>query len=256
MVGARDDEKTSILLERNQLLARHDGRARDETREISIEPNFMPRAEGSALVKLGDTHVICTATVEPRVPRWMRGSGRGWVTAEYGMLPRSTGERVDRRRSSSSGRSQEIQRLIGRSLRAVTDLGSLGEISIVVDCDVLRADGGTRTAAITGGYVALALAIRAIGEPDALETRTLSDSVAAISVGVVEGVSVLDLPYEEDSRAEVDMNVVMSGSGDFIEVQGTAEGAPFGRAQLDEMLELARNGCERMKEVQMRALGV
>ncbi len=236
-------------------LIRHDGRARDETREISIEPNFMPRAEGSALVKLGDTHVICTATVEPSVPHWMRDSGRGWVTAEYGMLPRSTDDRVDRRRSSSSGRSQEIQRLIGRSLRAVTNLGALGERSIVVDCDVLRADGGTRTASITGGYVALALAIKNIGATGRFAKEPLSDSVAAISVGIVDGECVLDLPYEEDARAEVDMNVVMAGSGDFVEGQGTAEGAPFTRSQLDEMLDLASGGCVRMKEAHVRALG-
>ena len=236
-------------------LIRHDGRARDETREISIEPNFMPRAEGSALVKLGDTHVICTATVEPSVPHWMRDSGRGWVTAEYGMLPRSTDDRVDRRRSSSSGRSQEIQRLIGRSLRAVTNLEALGERSIVVDCDVLRADGGTRTASITGGYVALALAIKNIGATGRFAKEPLSDSVAAISVGIVDGECVLDLPYEEDARAEVDMNVVMAGSGDIVEVQGTAEGVPFTRSQLDEMLDLASGGCVRMKEAQARALG-
>ncbi len=225
-----------------------------ETRAIHIETDFMPSAEGSALVKLGNTHVICSATVDPDVPRWMRGRGTGWVTAEYGMLPRSTTERIDRRRASTSGRSKEIERLIGRSLRAITDMATLGEYAITIDCDVLRADGGTRTAAITGGYVALALATAAIEKEHNLPNPILTDSVAAISVGVVDGRCVLDLPYEEDSRAEVDMNVVITGSGDFVEIQGTAEATPFTASQLQEMLDLASIGCDAMRISQLKAL--
>ena len=233
-------------------IIRLDGRAADQCRPVSIEPDFMPNAEGSALIKLGDTHVICTATVSNDVPRWMRGRGTGWVTAEYGMLPRSTDERIDRRRASTSGRSREIERLIGRSLRAVTDMAALGERMITVDCDVLRADGGTRTASITGGYVALAKAIETI--QGGTKNRILSDSIAAISVGIVGGGCVLDLPYEEDSRADVDMNIVMTGSGDFVEIQGTAEAAPFTSNQLSEMLELGRLGCAEMARIQSLAL--
>ena len=214
----------------------------------------MPNAEGSALVKLGNTHVICTATVSTDVPRWMRGRGTGWVTAEYGMLPRSTDDRIDRRRAASSGRSREIERLIGRSLRAVTDMSALGECAITVDCDVLRADGGTRTASITGGYVALAQAIKSLQTQRGDDTRILIDSVSAISVGIVDDKCLLDLPYEEDSRAEVDMNIVMTGSGDYVEVQGTAEGKPFTADQMQEMLDLARIGCDQMKQAQSNAL--
>lgn len=232
---------------------RSDGRKHDECRPITIQPGFMPNAEGSALVQLGDTHVICTATVSTDVPRWMRGTGKGWVTAEYGMLPRSTNERVDRRRASTSGRSREIERLIGRSLRAITDMSALGERTITIDCDVLRADGGTRTASITGGYVALAQAVATI-QTDANDP-ILIDSVAAISVGIVGGVCMLDLPYEEDSRADVDMNIVMTGSGEYVEVQGTAEAAPFSTSQLEEMLNLARIGCEEMSMAQNTAIG-
>ncbi len=231
---------------------RFDGRTFDECRPITIEPGFMPNAEGSALVRLGDTHVICTATVSTDVPRWMRGRGTGWVTAEYGMLPRSTGDRVDRRRASTSGRSREIERLIGRSLRAITDMAALGERSITIDCDVLRADGGTRTAAITGGYVALAQALAEVQSET--DPQILSDSVAAISVGIVDGECVLDLPYQEDSRADVDMNIVMTGSGDYVEVQGTAEAAPFTFDQLTHMLDLGRIGCSKMARAQLRAL--
>lgn len=233
---------------------RKDGRKFDETRAISIEPGFMPNADGSALVKLGGTHVICSATIETDVPRWMRGRGTGWVTAEYGMLPTSTSERVDRRRAASSGRTREIERLIGRSLRAVTDMAALGEYSITVDCDVLRADGGTRTASITGGYVALAQAVATIPANDATGAPILRDSMAAISVGIVDGRSVLDLPYEEDSRADVDMNVVMTGAGQYVEIQGTAEADPFTASQLQQMLDLARAGCESMQRSQMSAL--
>ena len=235
-------------------LIRLDGRAANQCRPISIEPDFMPNAEGSALIKLGDTHVICTATVSTNVPRWMRGRGTGWVTAEYGMLPRSTNERVDRRRASTSGRSREIERLIGRSLRAVTDMAALGERMVTVDCDVLRADGGTRTASITGGYVALALAIARIDTDRDPRAAILQDSVSAISVGIVDGECRLDLPYEEDSRAEVDMNVVMTGSNEYVEIQGTAETAPFTSDQLQEMLDLARMGCDAMLTAQHDAL--
>ena len=216
----------------------------------------MPNAEGSALVKLGNTHVICTATVSTDLPRWMRGRGSGWVTAEYSMLPRSTSERIDRRRASSSGRSREIERLIGRSLRAVVDMSALGERAITVDCDVLRADGGTRTAAITGGYVALAQAIESLPLKPNRRSRIIKDSVAAISVGIVDGHWVLDLPYEEDSRADVDMNIVMTGSGDYVEIQGTAEAEPFSAEQLTSMLELGRIGCAEMAAAQVAALSM
>ena len=233
---------------------RGDGRRLDETRSIHIEPGFMPNAEGSALVRLGNTHVICTATIDPNVPRWMRGRGIGWVTAEYGMLPRSTAERVDRRRASSSGRTREIERLIGRSLRAVTDMAALGECAVTIDCDVLRADGGTRTASITGGYVALAQAIESMQKQSSSDVLILKESVAAISVGIVDGRCVLDLPYEEDARADVDMNVVVTGSGDYVEIQGTAEASPFTASQLQTMLDLARIGCEKMRNAQLLAV--
>ena len=233
---------------------RADSRRPDETRRIRIEPGFMPNAEGSALVQLGNTHVICTATIDTQVPRWMRGRGTGWVTAEYGMLPRSTSDRIDRRRAATSGRTREIERLIGRSLRSITDMRALGECAVTIDCDVLRADGGTRTASITGGFVALAQAVASLQEQRGSDVVILKDSVAAISVGIIDGVCVLDLPYEEDSRAEVDMNVVMTGTGDYVEIQGTAEGDPFSSSQLQDMLHLASLGCEAMKQSQLLAL--
>lgn len=235
---------------------RADGRETNQTRPIHIETDFMPKAEGSALVKLGDTHVICAATVDHTVPRWLRGNGRGWVTAEYAMLPRSTDDRIDRRRSISSGRSKEIERLIGRSLRSIIDLGALGERSITIDCDVLRADGGTRTASITGAYVALVLALRETPNTANRLDKILSDSVSAISVGIVNGNPVLDLDYREDSSAEVDMNIVMTGSGEFVEVQGTAEGTPFSHQQLQAMLELAQQGCKQMNIAQTKVLNM
>ena len=234
--------------------ARTDGRHHDEARPVEIQTNFMPNADGSALIKVGETQVICTATVNPFVPPWMRGQGRGWVSAEYGMLPSSTSERIDRRRAATSGRTKEIERLIGRSLRAVTDMEMLGERTVTVDCDVLRADGGTRTAAITGGFVALALALQQISGRTTVRNSPLTNTVSAISVGVVDGDPMIDLDYQEDSRAEVDMNVVMTGHGDFVELQGTAEGIPFTNSQLDEMLELARLGCGAMMEAQQHAL--
>ena len=236
-------------------LARSDGRAFDALRPVSIEPNPLRFAEGSALIAVGNTRVLCAATIEERVPPWLRNQGRGWVTAEYAMLPRATQERNAREaaRGKIGGRTHEIQRLIGRALRAVTDLKLLGERSVIVDCDVLQADGGTRTAAITGAYVALALALRrdfasgGAGWP-------LVRQIAATSVGYVDGVAHLDLQYSEDSRAEVDMNVAMTDAGAFVEVQGTAESRPFDRAQLDEMLALAEAGIASLFVAQRHAI--
>ena len=227
---------------------RSDGRDEQALRPVSLTPGFMPYAEGSCLVEMGQTRVICTATIEDTVPRWMKNKGRGWVTAEYAMMPRSSPQRVQREvnRGRVSGRTQEIQRLIGRSLRAVTDLEGLGERSVLVDCDVLQADGGTRTASITGAYVAVHLA---------LGGSALTDSVAAVSVGVLGGRVCLDLDYSEDSGAEVDMNVVMTGAGELVEVQGTAEGRTFGRALLDEMLDYATGGIRQLIKMQNAAIG-
>jgi ribonuclease PH len=228
--------------------ARADGRALDQLRPVSFARDFTVLAQGSVLVSMGRTKVLCTASLEERVPPWMRGSGRGWVTAEYSMLPGSSAERVARAaaRGKQSGRTQEIQRLIGRSLRAVCDLVVLGERQITVDCDVLQADGGTRTASICGAYVALHDACSRLIQSGELTGHPLSDEVAAVSVGVVDAVAMLDLPYAEDSRAEVDMNVVMTGSGRFVEVQGTAEGAPFSRDELDSLLALAATGIAEL----------
>jgi len=226
---------------------RSDGRAADALRPVSIAANPLAFAEGSALIEVGNTRVLCAATIEERVPPWLRGQGRGWVTAEYAMLPRATQERTQREssRGKVGGRTHEIQRLIGRALRAVTDLKVLGERSIVVDCDVLQADGGTRTAAITGAYVALALALRRDFAPGTPKWP-LQRQIAAVSVGYVDGIAQLDLHYSEDSRAEVDMNVAMTDAGAFVEVQGTAEGRAFDRAQLDAMLALAQSGIETL----------
>ena len=237
-------------------MTRADGRAPDDLRPIVMTPGFMPYAEGSCLVQVGNTHVICTASVEEGVPRWLRGQGTGWVTAEYSMLPRSTTERVGRdvNKGRVSGRTQEIQRLIGRSLRAVTDMGALGEWTVLIDCDVVRADGGTRTASITGGYVALALAFDWLRAKGGLEREALLDSIAAVSVGLVDGTPCLDLDYGEDSTAEVDMNVVMTGAGKLVEVQGTAERGVFDRAQLDGLLDLATSGIEELTEWQRKVL--
>ena len=235
---------------------RGDGRKPLDLRPVTLEQGFMPNAEGSCLVTMGDTKVICTASVQDMVPRWLKGRGMGWVTAEYSMLPRSTTERVEREvnKGRVGGRTQEIQRLIGRSLRAVTDLTELGENSILIDCDVLQADGGTRTAAITGGYVALAQAIRWLRENERLKQDPLHTAVAAVSVGIIDGVACLDLNYAEDSTAEVDMNVVMTGTGHFVEVQGTAEGHIFDRTQLDEMIDLAESGIKQLLSNQEAAL--
>ena len=236
--------------------ARPSGRRPDQLREVRIQRGFTRHAEGSVLVCFGDTQVICTASVEERVPGFRKGSGEGWVTAEYGMLPRSTHTRMDREaaRGKQSGRTQEIQRLIGRSLRAVCDLKLLGERTIQIDCDVIQADGGTRTAGITGAYVALADAVAGLMARGLLTASPLRDHVAAVSVGVVQGVPVLDLDYVEDSACDTDMNVVMTGSGGFVEVQGTAEGAPFERATLDAMLGLASAGIARLVGLQRDAL--
>ncbi len=236
---------------------RGDGRRTDELRPASFERDFTVFAPGSVLVSMGRTRVLCTASIEERVPPWMRGSGKGWVTAEYSLLPGSTGERVSREaaKGKQSGRTQEIQRLIGRSLRSVCDMVALGEMQITVDCDVLQADGGTRTASICGAYVALHDALTRLIQKGTLRTNPLTEAVAAVSVGVVDGVCMLDLPYEEDSRAEVDMNVVMTSSGRFIEVQGTAEGMPFTKGELDEMLSLAEHGIAQLLDLADRDPG-
>ncbi len=236
---------------------RPDGRAADQLRPVTITRNWQLHAEGSVLVEFGDTKVLCAASVTPGVPRWRRGSGLGWITAEYAMLPRATNTRNEREsvRGKIGGRTHEISRLIGRSLRAAIDLSALGENSIAIDCDVLQADGGTRTASITGAYVALADAVDWLREQGKLaQAKPLVNSVAAVSVGIIDGQPRLDLAYAEDVRAETDMNVVCTGSGDFVEVQGTAEGAPFSRKELDALLELATTGCAELTELQKAAL--
>jgi ribonuclease PH len=232
------------------------GRGADELRPVTIEPGFVRTATGSALISMGETRVICTASVENSVPRWMAGSGRGWVTAEYGMLPASTGDRKQRDISKGrlDGRSVEIQRLIGRSLRGVVDFTALGERSIFIDCDVLQADGGTRCASITGGMVALRLASERLLAEGALERSPLTGTVAAVSCGMVEGVPLLDLDYSEDSAAEVDANVVMTGDGGLVEVQATAERTPLSRAHLDDLLALAARGIEQLRTAQDEAV--
>ncbi|HTW51150.1 MAG TPA: ribonuclease PH [Stellaceae bacterium] len=235
---------------------RPSGRTPNAMRTVSLETGFSKYAEGSCLAKFGDTHVLCTATVEERVPPFLRNTGRGWVTAEYGMLPRSTHTRTDREaaRGRQSGRTQEIQRLIGRSLRAITDLGALGERQIRIDCDVIQADGGTRTAGITGSYVALHRALSGLVSAGALPGLPLTDSVAAISCGVYTGTAVLDLDYAEDSAAETDANFVLTGSGKIIEIQATAEGAPFDEDAFSSMLRLARAGISQLTRLQIAAL--
>jgi ribonuclease PH len=235
---------------------RTDGRELDQLRPLAIEPGFIDSAHGSVLFSIGKTRLVCTAMVEESVPGWMRGRGTGWVTSEYGMLPGSTSDRKprDATRGKLDGRTVEIQRLIGRSLRSVVDFKALGERTVWIDCDVLQADGGTRCAAICGGYAALQLALSGLVDAGKLHELPLSDSVAAVSVGIVGGSPMLDLAYVEDSRAEVDMNVVISGSGQMIEVQATAERTPFGRASLDELLSLAAAGIEEISAVQTRVL--
>ena len=235
---------------------RIDGRSAEQIRALKITPDFISQAEGSVLIELGKTRVICTATVDDGVPSFLKGSGKGWVTSEYGMLPRATEERTPREatRGKQTGRTLEIQRLIGRSLRAVIDTESLGERTVILDCDVIEADGGTRTASITGAFVALALAMERIVAAGILKRSPLIDSVAAISVGIVDDVALLDLCYEEDSRAEVDMNVVMTGSGDFVEIQATAEGRPFSGSEMQDLLALAAAGIRRLSDAQREVL--
>ena len=239
-------------------MSRPSGRTRDAMRPVSLEPGVAKYAEGSCLAKFGDTHVLCTASVEERVPPFLRNTGKGWVTAEYGMLPRSTATRTDREaaRGRQSGRTQEIQRLIGRSLRAVTDLGQLGERQIKIDCDVLQADGGTRTAAVTGSYVALHLAFQRLHSAGLLKALPLRDNVAAVSCGVIAGNAVLDLDYAEDSQAMTDANFVLTGMGGIVEIQATAEGAPFDDTLFTEMLRLARQGIADLTRCQRVALGL
>ena len=233
------------------------GRSVEDLRPVSIMPNALPHAEGSAYIKVGDTHVICSASVEERVPGWMKGTGRGWVTAEYGMLPRATGQRTEREatRGSQKGRTVEIQRLIGRALRAGVDLEKLGERQIIIDCDVIRADGGTRCASITGAWVALAMACRRMMDEKRLRTYPITSQIGAISVGVVRGVPMVDLDYREDSRADVDVNVVMTDKSEYVEIQGTAEAAPFGFSTLEEMLVLASSAIDRLFALQLEAIG-
>src|SRR5581483_263640 len=237
---------------------RTDKRQPDEMRPVEIVTGYLATAEGSALIKAGNTIVLCAASVEETVPPFLRNSGKGWVTAEYAMLPRATSKRTPREvnKGRPSGRTHEIQRLVGRSLRSVVDFVALGERTVFVDCDVLQADGGTRTAAITGAFVALALAVKQLVQFKAIKTMPLRATVAATSVGIVGGVPMLDLCYEEDSRADVDMNIVMTGSGKFIEVQGTAEHAPFDDSQLNDLLDLARSGIARLVEIQKKAVSL
>ena len=237
-------------------MKRIDGRDYDELRAVKITTGYQSFAEGSVLIEMGKTQVLCSVSVEERVPQFLKGSGSGWITAEYSMLPRATHTRTprDSARGKISGRSQEIQRLIGRSLRAVADLSQLGERSLVVDCDVLQADGGTRTAAITGSYVALKQAIKTLNDMGIITADPLKDAVAAVSVGIVKRHILLDLCYDEDCNAEADFNVVMTGKGEFVEVQGTAEGMPYSKETLDSVLELAQKGIQQLFEVQQAAL--
>jgi ribonuclease PH len=235
-------------------LPRLDRRANDEMRPVRITPGFQPYAEGSALIELGNTKVICSASLEDRVPAFLKGEGRGWITAEYAMLPRSTLTRTPREENRTGGRTREIQRLIGRSLRAIADLDALGERTLIVDCDVLQADGGTRTASITGAYVALVQAINTLTGRGIIPATPIKSAVAAISVGIVGGEEMLDLCYDEDSWAEVDFNVVMTSQGDFVEVQGTAESSPFSKKTIDSLLVLAERGIKKLFTAQQAAI--
>lgn len=246
------------MASKNVQTHRPSGRMSEALRPITIEPAFSPYAEGSCLIKCGNTHVLCNASVEERVPPFLKGKGSGWVTAEYGMLPRSTHSRMRREvtQGRQSGRTMEIQRLIGRSLRSVVDLKAMGERQITVDCDVLQADGGTRTASITGGFVALHLAFQTLQRQGLVGNMPLSDSIAAVSCGIYKGVPVLDLDYDEDSAAEVDANFVMTRSGKIIEIQGTAEGNPFSEEEFFAMMKLAKKGIEELTDIQGRALSL
>ncbi len=233
---------------------RTDGRKQNELRKVTLTPDVLDYAEGSVQIHMGNTRVLCAASVEPGVPKWLMGQGSGWVSAEYGMLPRSTHTRINREKAATGGRTQEISRLIGRSLRAAVDLKALGEKQIYIDCDVLQADGGTRTAAITGGFVALALALKFMKEQGQISTIPLKSYVAAISVGLKHEGAILDLNYDEDSSIDTDMNFVMTNQKQLIEVQGTAEGGTFSIAQLNEMIELAQSGCEKLFEAQSKII--
>jgi ribonuclease PH len=234
---------------------RQDKRKNNELREIKVTPDFVQCAEGSVLIEIGRTRVLCNATIEDNIPGWLKGQGQGWITAEYNLLPRSTDTRVQRERKSVSGRTQEIQRLIGRSLRAVADLKALGERSIVVDCDVIEADGGTRTASVVGGFIALGMALNKLKTAGELPSQVLRHYVTAVSVGILEGVPILDLCYSEDSAAQVDMNVVFADAQNLIEIQGTGEKATFSRAELNQLLDLAEIGCLQLLEVQKGLVG-
>lgn len=239
-------------------MTRPSGRNPQDLRQVELVPNYSKHAEGSCMAKFGDTHVLCTASVDERVPPWMRGLGKGWVTAEYGMLPRSTDQRMDREaaKGKQSGRTQEIQRLIGRALRAVVDMKALGERQIKVDCDVIQADGGTRTAAITGAYVALHMALQHLVDLKLIPALPLTDTISAISCGIYKGTSVLDLDYAEDSNAETDANFVITGKGGIVEIQGTAEQEPFSEAQFQELFSLAKAGCGDLCIAQKKVLGL
>lgn len=260
LVGERSTPQTAAADSTSSSVVRSDGRSVDELRPITITRGWSDQAEGSALIEFGGTRVLCTASLTEGVPRWLKGEGRGWVTAEYAMLPRATSTRSAREsvKGKIGGRTHEISRLIGRALRSIIDLKALGENTVVLDCDVLQADGGTRTAAITGAYVALAEAIswahaNGVIKPN---VKPLVDTVSAVSVGIIDGVAMLDLPYVEDVRAETDMNVVVTGSGDFVEVQGTAEGAPFDRTELGALLDLATEGCAELAQIQRDVLAL
>lgn len=239
-------------------MTRPSGRSQDAMRNIEIIPDVNKHAEGSCMIKFGDTHVLCTATAETKVPGWMKGSGKGWVTAEYGMLPRSTGSRMDREaaKGKQSGRTQEIQRLIGRALRAVVDLEAMGECQVRVDCDVIQADGGTRTAAITGGFVAMYMAFQHLQRVGVVKDIPVTDTVAAISCGVYQGVPVLDLDYAEDVDADTDANFVITGKGGICEIQGTAEKEPFSEEEFLQLLNLAKKGCRELSALQKEVLGI
>lgn len=236
-------------------MIRSDSRAVDALRSVRMTPGFIGNADGSVLIEMGRTRVLCNATLLPEVPRWLKGKGKGWITAEYSLLPQSTNERVDRERKGMSGRTQEIQRLIGRALRGAANLEALGEQALIVDCDVLEADGGTRTASIVGGFVALALALQKVKPSLGIDAQILTQVVSAISVGVVDGTPCLDLCYTEDSAADVDMNVVMCNAQEFIEVQGTGEHATFDRKTLNQLLDLGEKGCQELMAMQMQIIG-
>ena len=235
-------------------MKRIDGRRPDQLRRVTVQKNYLKHAEGSCLISFGDTKVVCSASVEEGVPPFLKGKGQGWVTAEYGMLPRSCTQRINREKGGGSGRTQEIQRLVGRSLRAVVDMKKLGERTVKIDCDVIQGDGGTRTASITGGYIALAMAVKKMQKQKLIASSPLIEQVAAISVGMKDGRAVLDLNYAEDSTAEVDMNIVMVGAGKFVEIQGTAEGKAFAKKDMDAMIKLADKGIRELFLMQKRAL--